>query len=127
VNGCAVPRYKLLLVDPHPLRLEAIAALLRGLGYGVTCATSVEQAQAVLALAKVDAVISISNAARLRRRAGKASARPTVAVAIHPPEDAPPGTADGVLRLPLRAPVLLRVVRRGVDALGDDGWGEEGS
>lgn len=126
-TSCAVPRYRLLLVDTHPLRRKAVAALLRGLGYGVTCATSVDRAHAILALARVDAVISVSNAARLRRRAGKASARPTVAVAIQPPEDAPSDDGDGVRRLPLRAPDLVRSVRRGLDQLGKREAGAKGS
>ena len=119
MNKSAVPRYQLLLVDPQPERLAALATLLRGLGYGVTCAASVEEGQAILELAKVDAMISISSAEPVRRPSGRASARPTVAVVIQPPADAPSGIADGVLRLPLRAPDLVRIVRRGLDGLDD--------
>lgn len=115
-----MPRYQLLLVDPHPERLDALTTLLRGLGYGITCAASVEEGQAILELAKVDAMISISRADPVRRPSGRvSSARPTVAVVIQPPEDAPSAIADGVLRLPLRAPDLVRIVRRGLDGLDD--------
>ena len=120
MSSCVVPHYRLLLIDSHPPRLEAIATLLRGLGYGVTCAANAERAHAVMELAKVDAVISISNPEPLHGGLRRRSARPIVAVAISPPEEAPPNGAGGIHRLPLRAPDLVRAIRGGLDRLRDE-------
>ena len=119
MSSSVVSPYLLLLVDNNPPRRKAIAALLQGLGFGVTCASSVEEGHAVTTQAKVDAVISISNPEPLRGGPHRESARPVVAIAVTPAEDAPASPTEGIIRLPLRAPDLVRAIRVGLDRLRD--------
>ena len=112
--------YQLLIVDGDPLRLDAIGARLRALGFGVTSATAADDGPIVVPLGDVDAVISICTPEPLYAL-GAGRGRPIVAVALSPAVDRgwTHGGAGGGGRAPLQAADLVRAVRDALDGFQD--------